>query len=172
MNPSSRFFPARKMHILAAWLTALPLAVVIATGLLLQLKKVSPWIQPPAQLGKPGDPQLTFEVMLRALRSVPLAKIESWSDVARLEVHIDRRIVKARSLNSWEIQLDAVTGEILSSAYRRSDLIESLHDGSMFGELIKYGVFLPAGCLLMVLWLTGVWLIMAPWVRRICAKRA
>jgi hypothetical protein len=54
-------------------------------------------------------------------------------------------------------------GRGLQSAYRRSDLIESLHDGSFFGgEWPRFGLFLPAGIGLLLLWISGVWLFWMP----------
>jgi hypothetical protein len=65
--------------------------------------------------------------------------------------------------NGWEVQVDLGTGAVLQSAYRRSDLIESIHDGSIFaGNLTKLGVFLPSGIALLLLWLTGLWMLWLP----------
>jgi len=64
--------------------------------------------------------------------------------------------------NGWEIQLDSSTGSVLQVAYRRSDLIESFHDGSWFGEWTKLGIFLPAAIILLVLWVTGLVLFFQP----------
>ncbi len=41
----------RKFHYWAAALAALPVLVILCTGLLLQLKKQSAWVQPPEQRG-------------------------------------------------------------------------------------------------------------------------
>ena len=52
-------------------------------------------------------------------------------------------------------------------AYRRSDLIESLHDGSFFGgDFAKLGVFLPTALVLCVLWGTGIYLFFLPYMVR------
>lgn len=52
---------------------------------------------------------------------------------------------------------------MLQTAYRRSDLIESLHDGSFFaGDWTRLGVFLPTGVAMLVLWLTGLWMWWVP----------
>lgn len=45
------------------------------------------------------------------------------------------------------------------SKYRRSDLIESIRDGSFFGgDWVKLGLFLPAGLVLLLLWFSGLWM--------------
>jgi hypothetical protein len=50
----------------------------------------------------------------------------------------------------------------LQTAYRRSDLMESLHDGSWFHPLAKLWIFLPAGVIVFVLWVTGIYLFLLP----------
>lgn len=51
-------------------------------------------------------------------------------------------------------------------AYRRSDLIESLHDGTFFGDPVKCWVVLPTGLVLAVMWGTGVYLFVLPFLAR------
>ncbi|MEM7396798.1 MAG: PepSY domain-containing protein, partial [Verrucomicrobiota bacterium] len=62
----------------------------------------------------------------------------------------------------WEIQVDHQTGEVLGYAYRRSDLIESIHDGSFFHDKVKLGIFLPSAVILLLLWITGIYLFIYP----------
>ena len=61
-----------------------------------------------------------------------------------------------RGKNRWEVQLNAQTAEVLQVAYRRTDTIEAIHDGSWFFEGAKLWLFLPAAVLLFVLWVTGM----------------
>ena len=81
-------------------------------------------------------------------------------------------------MNGYEVQVDLGTGHVLQTAYRRSDLIESIHDGSFFGgDWTKLGLFLPAGLTLLLLWLGGLWMFWVPfgakWKRaRVPPKRA
>jgi len=53
--------------------------------------------------------------------------------------------------NNWEIQIDTQSGTILQQAYRRSDIIESIHDGSWFHDKVKLWIFLPTGIVLLIL---------------------
>lgn len=148
----------RKLHRWGALVSALPVLVVLVTGLFLQLKKDWAWVQPPTQAGSISAPALPFDRVLEAARAVPEAEVASWDDIDRLDVRPGKGVVKVRCVNRWELQLDAATGELLSSTLRRSDLIESLHDGSWFGDGIKLWVFLPAAAVLTGLWFTGVYL--------------
>lgn len=152
----------RKLHRWGAILAATPVLVILVTGLLLQLKKEVSWIQPPTELSATPGLSLSFDEILAAARQVPEAGISTWADVDRLDVRPGRGIVKVRGNNRWEVQLDATTGEVLASKYRRSDLIESLHDGSWFHDRAKLWLFFPAAVILLGLWFTGIYLWFLP----------
>lgn len=143
-------------------MVALPFLVVIATGLLLQLKKQLPWIQPSEQKGVAGAPLVSMETIMASARSVPEAQISEWEHVDRLDVRPAKGLIKVIGISRWELQLDAASGEVLQTAYRRSDLMESLHDGSWFHPLMKLWVFLPSGVIVFVLWVTGIYLFLLP----------
>lgn len=153
---------SRKTHYWAAILCAIPVLVVILSGLLLLLKKESAWIQPPTARGEKGSPTVDFPQILAAAVTVPQAAIRSWEDITRLDIRPDKGLVKVHAKNHWEIQLDHRSGEILQVAYRRSDLIESMHDGSFFHEHVKLWVFLPSALILLLLWITGIYLFIKP----------
>jgi uncharacterized iron-regulated membrane protein len=153
----------RKIHYWASAAAALPLIVIITTGLLLQAKKHSAWVQPPERRGTGTVPSLSLHDVLERLREVPGMNVTSWDDVNRLDVRPGRGVVKAWLNNGYEVQVDLGTGRVLQTAYRRSDLIESIHDGSFFGgDWVKLGLFLPAGITLLLLWLGGLWMFWVP----------
>jgi uncharacterized iron-regulated membrane protein len=152
----------RKLHRWGAIAVALPFLVVIASGILLQLKKQLAFVQPTEQKGTPGAPALTMDAILAAARAVPEADITDWADIDRLDVRPGKGLIKVVTKASWELQLDGTSGAVLHSAHRRSDLIESLHDGSWFHPLAKLGVFLPSGILVFTLWVTGIYLFLLP----------
>ncbi len=162
---------SRRLHRWGAILCAVPALLVIATGLLLQLKKDAAWIQPPTMRGVGSEPVLGFDAILAAAAAVPQAELVGWEDNDRLDVRPSRGVVKVRARNHWEVQIDAETGEVLQSRYRRSDLIESLHDGSFFGDAAKLWIFLPSGAILLGLLLTGMYLWALPVVLRPRARR-
>ncbi|MBK9384095.1 MAG: PepSY domain-containing protein [Planctomycetes bacterium] len=162
----------RKVHRLGAIAIALPLLCVLVSGILLQVKKELPWVQPPTQRGTPLAMELGLPRVLEILGRIPEAQVRSWSDVERIDVHPKRGILKAICANRWEVQLALADGAILHSAHRRSDLIESLHDGSFFGEAVKLGVFLPSALVLLVLWISGIYLWWLPHAARRRKARA
>jgi uncharacterized iron-regulated membrane protein len=152
----------RKIHHWGSIVIALPVAIVLVTGVLLLLKKDLGWIQPPTIKGEQKGLALEFDQILAIARTVPDAGIETWADVDRLDVRPNKGMLKVRAETRWEIQIDAITGAILQVAYRRSDLIESIHDGSFFGDYAKLWVFLPSALVLIGLWITGMVLFFHP----------
>jgi hypothetical protein len=144
----------------------MPALVIIGSGVVLQLKKDVHWIQPESQRGSEGPPQISFEDILAAARSVEAAEIDGWEDIDRLDVRPDRGMLKIRSLNRWEIQIDTASAEVLQVALRRSDLIETIHDGSFFHDNIKLWIFFPTAIILLFMWLTGVYLFVVPFLAR------
>ena len=156
----------RVSHRWGSIIALLPLMIIIASGIILQLKKVSPYIQPPTQHGAGTSPAIGFELILEVAKTVPEAEIQSWEDVDRLDVRPGEGVVKVRCKNRYEVQIDTETAEILHVAVRRSDLIESIHDGSYFNDHFKLWVFLPAGIVLAMLVITGIYLFLLPYLVR------
>jgi len=161
----------RKVHYWASAIVAIPLLVIICSGLLLQAKKQSAWVQPTERLGTGKVPEISFDDVLERVKQVSGMHVTGWDDVNRMDVRPGRGVVKVWLHNGYEVQVDLGTGEVLQVAYRRSDLIESIHDGSFFGgDWTKLGLFLPTGVTLLLLWLGGVWMFWVPfWAKR---KRA
>lgn len=149
---------SRKLHYWGAIICALPIIVVLCSGVLLQVKKQSAWIQPPTIKGSTSVPTMSMEQIFSTVRLVPEIAVSSWDDIDRIDLRPAKGVVKVRGRNQWEVQLDHNNGKVLLVAYRRTDLIESLHDGSFFHSQAKLGVFLPAAVVLTVLWLTGMYL--------------
>ncbi len=156
----------RKIHRWGAIIIALPFLIVLVSGLFLQLKKDVSWIQPESKEGISTIPSISFEEILQAARSIPQAEIVSWEDINRLDVRPDKGMVKVRANNHWEIQVDTQTGQVLQAEYRRSDIIEAIHDGSWFHEGAKLWIFLPTGIIVTILWITGIYMFFVPYIAK------
>lgn len=148
----------RKVHHWGSLICALPILIVIISGLLLTFKKQSDWIQPPTIKGQSSSPIISFDKILDITKTIDKAEINNWSDIDRLDVRPSKGIVKIRANNRWEIQIDSQTGNVINSAYRRSDLIESIHTGGFFHDYVAFGLFFPASVILLILWITGLYL--------------
>jgi hypothetical protein len=146
---------SRVLHRWGSIIALLPITIIIVSGIVLQWKKVSPCIQPPTQRGAGTEPAIGFERILEVARTVPEAEIQSWEDVDRLDLRPGKGVVKVRCKHRYEVQIDTETAEILQVAFRRSDLIESIHDGTYFNDHFKPWVFLPAGIGLAMSVITG-----------------
>lgn len=165
----------RRIHYWAGFAVALPILVMIGSGLLLQVKKHWTWVQPVEHRGTGKAPAIDLEGILASVKSVQEMNVRSWDDVNRLDVRPGRGMVKVWLQTGWEVQVDLGTGRVLQTAYRRSDLIEAIHDGSFLaGEWTRLGVFLPAGLVLLLLWISGLWMWWVPFAakRRSRAHRA
>ena len=164
----------RQVHYWLSLGVFLPASIIFIAGVMLMLKKEVSWIQPPTSKGVVSEqlPQISFEAMLNASRLHPEVQINEWSDIDRIDVRVGKGVAKIRANSGWEVQVDTNTGEVLNVAYRRSDIIEQIHDGSFFSEGVKLFVFLPTGILLIIMWGTGVYLFLLPRVRKWQKARA
>lgn len=104
----------RRLHRWGAIAVALPFLLMLATGLLLQVKKQVHWVQPPEQRGRAMAtvPALSMTDILSRAREVPEAGIRSWADIDWLDVRPSKNILKVVSLTRWEIHLELATGEV------------------------------------------------------------
>ncbi|MEL6380242.1 MAG: PepSY-associated TM helix domain-containing protein [Pseudomonadota bacterium] len=176
----------RDVHHWASIVVALPLIVMIGAGLLLMVKKEIDWIQPPTQkgsviavqsIGADAGSLQSLDELVEAARTARPESFTDWGDLERIDIKPKKGVAKIISKDRWEVQVDLVSGTVLQTAYRRSDLIESIHDGSFFAKGAKLWIFLPAGLVLFGLWLTGLYLFFLPhyklWQkRRLNAARA
>lgn len=154
----------RQIHYWLSLAVFVPAAIMFVAGGFLMLKKEIEWIQPGTERGvvEAQLPQTSFDEMLAAAREYPEAEIAEWSDIDRIDVRVEHGIAKLRGNSGWEVQVDTSTSEVLKVAYRRSDIIEQIHDGSFFADWIKLYVFLPTGILLIIMWGTGGYLFLLP----------
>jgi CubicO group peptidase (beta-lactamase class C family) len=157
---------SRRLHRWGAVAVGLPFLVVICSGLLLQVKKQVTWVQPPEQRTAVPVPSVPWETVLAAAQALPQAEVKTWEDIDRVDVRPSKGILKVITKSRWELQLALADGTVLQTAYRRSDFIETLHDGSFFGDAAKLWIFLPAGVVVFGLWLTGLYLWLLPWLTK------
>lgn len=149
------------------------LLLIAVTGFLLLLKKEFAWIQPPTREAGPATMRypLDFlpihEAWVR-LQAVDHPAFQGPDDIDRIDVRPDARVFKFRSKHDHaEIQVHAVTGEVLGTGTRTSDWLETLHDGSWLGKPV-HDIWMPLVAIgVAFLSLSGVWL----WIRPILSRR-
>jgi uncharacterized iron-regulated membrane protein len=159
--------------------TGIVLGVVIlniaVSGFLLLIKKDFDWIQPPTQKGADGGVEafITNQRLFAVVFAQDHPGFRTLADIDRVDFRPGQRVFKVRSVHDHaEIQVDAVTGEVLSVDVRRSDLIESLHDGSYYGDW-AHGAMMPvtAAALLLLLG-SGLYVWLQPKYRRLRRRNA
>ena len=156
----------RSTHKWASIVIAIPFLIILITGILLLLKKEVEYIQPASAKGAFTQPTISFEQVLSIAKTVKKAEIDSWQAIDRLDVRPSKGIIKIRAKSEWEIQIDATTGEILKTAYRRSDFIEQLHDASYWQDSANLWFTLPIAIVLVLISITGIILFFLPYYRR------
>ena len=148
---------------------ALVLATTATTGFLLLLKKRVDWIQPPTRQGAAGT--IDDLISMKELFTVVLAQdhpdFRNAQDIERIDLRPGDRTFKVRSHRHYtEIQVCAITGEVLSVAWRPSDLFEAIHDGSYIAGWWHDWIMPVAPVALLVMIGSGLWLWMEPMFRR------
>jgi uncharacterized iron-regulated membrane protein len=149
--------------------------LVSVTGFLLLVKKDYAWIQPPTQLGteRPLEGLLTMEQLWRVVEEQGHPDFATPDDIDRVDVRLGKFVYKVRSEHNYtEMQVDAGSGEVLSIETRRSDWIEQLHDGSLFGDTMHGWIMPILAVSLIYLVFSGLWLWLAPILRRRSRRRA
>ena len=156
----------RKIHKWGSVIIALPLLIVIVSGILLLLRKEFSYIQPTTLKGIAITPSISFEQILAQATTIKEAKIQTWQDIDRLDIRPNKGVIKIRAKSQWEIQLDSQSAKILQVAYRRSDFIESLHDGTFFHKNANLWLMLPNAIILLILSITGLLLFFYPYYKK------
>lgn len=160
----------RKIHYwLSLWL-ALPMALIAVTGLLLQFKKSLSWVQPPEHRQELTLPLAAWPDLLRAAQADAQLGVRDWNDVERVELRPSKGLIKLITREGQEAQFDTA-GRLLQVMPRRSDTIEALHDGSYFGDAVKFGWFATSALGLVLATLSGIWLFLEPYLAKARRRR-
>ena len=166
-----RISTVRKIHRAAAAFLAVVFVTVAVTGILLGWKKNSyGYIHPDSYQG--STPDLRDWLPLDSLKTIALQVLRDSinpglrTEINRIDARPDKGMVKFIFEYHYNgIQLDAATGRVLHMERRRSDLIEDIHDGSVFdklmglaGEQVKLVYTTVSGISLLVFTVTGIWI--------------
>jgi len=156
----------RTLHKWISIVIAIPLLVIFVTGVLLLVKKEFSVLQPPTMKGQEQTPTIAFNQILTIVQSVKDVEVNSWQDIDRLDVRPNKGIIKIRTNNRLEIQLDASSGKVLHVAQRNSDLIESIHDGTFFEKNANLWLMLPVAIASIIMLITGVIMFLLPYLKK------
>ena len=77
---------------------------MVSSGIMLQLKKQSNWIQPNVEVTSSSKP-IMLQSYLDAVSSVKEANISSWDDIERIDIRPDKGIAKIKSKTIGKFKL-------------------------------------------------------------------
>ena len=166
MKPYKFFWEAHK------WIGIVLSVILInisVTGLLLLEKKNVEWIQPGTRKGQEGPPAdfVSIQTALESVLDCNHPDFATLDAVDRIDIRPDKRVYKVQSKTNYaEIQVDAITGDVLHIADRKSDLLEQLHDGSYFGTWMHSSIMPLVAVANVILAVTGLYLWLGPKFRK------
>jgi len=142
---------SRKYHRIVSLIIALPFAIVLVTGLLLQIRQDVEAIQPKTVQMKEinGKPLLSFE-------EIQIASGVPFKDLDQIIFRPQKFHLSLRLKDGRELQIHPQTGEILKSAPRLTGILIDIHQGSFFTQWGQYFIFLPAGIGVLFLLISGL----------------
>lgn len=152
----------RVVHYWVSLAVLLTGGLVAVTGILLLLKKDVDWLQPPVVAASDaGAAEVGVDAIFDAASDAAATPL-SWSEIDRIDVRPSDGIAKVITDNALEYQVDLYTLEVLSIGHRGADIIEKIHDGTFFSDIVKYIIMLPSGAALLILWVSGIYLFFLP----------
>lgn len=166
---------SRALHRWIGLIASLFLIFIAFTGIMLSLKERVDWIRPfnerGAEFASLAD-VISVEVAAESALSAGMQHLSSVEDIGRFEFHVNRNLYKIHSRDGYdEVQICAVTGDVLRTGVRRDQMFEDWHDLSAFGQ-IWYDYLLPLiGVALIGLGASGIYMFFVPVFRRIQFRR-
>jgi len=160
----------RSIWLLHRWLgvtAGIVLLLTSITGILLLVKKDYAWIQPETMACEEGgiEDLQPLSKVCEAVFALGLPQFQTEADIARIDFRPGKRLHKVISKHDYlEVQVCAVSLKTSGPKERRSDWLESLHDGSWFGDFAHDRVMPLVAMILMflassgyVMWLFPKW---------------
>ncbi len=147
--------------------------IVASTGILLAVRKDFHQLQPVQQEGvRAGLSDRPISGMLKAVNARSGFERITAEDLDRIDIRPGDGVAKVILKDRTELQVDIHTLQVLQVGYRTSDLLEQIHSGTIVGDWGKYVLSLPTGIGLLLLWATGIYLFVLPFMARSRQKKA
>jgi uncharacterized iron-regulated membrane protein len=163
----------RNLHKWAGLVACLFLMVISFSGFFLAIKGKVDWMRPKTQTGSDSGALIGVNSVMESAFGAGVGELKDEGDVDRLEFHAEDRVWKVLSKDGYrEVQVDGVTGKVLSVGVRNDQMFEDIHDLSFFAKFWhEWGLPLVAA-LLFCLSVSGVVLFFVPVIRRWKFKRS
>jgi uncharacterized iron-regulated membrane protein len=161
---------SRKLHKWISVFACLFLVLISGTGLFLGLKSKLAWVRPPTMEGTAVETEadiISIDAAMESAFTAGYAELAEPGDVDRMEYRPKDNLFKVTSKDGYrEVQVDAGTGEVLSTGQRNDQLMEDLHDLSFFGDALHDWILPVVAVGLFVLGVTGIVMFWTPVFRR------
>ena len=150
----------RKYHRRLSVIFAVPVLIVVVTGILLILRSKLGFIQSPA----PKVESVAIE-KVRPVAEV-IERLKSYQvndgDISSIIFKPSKNLYSVRTKDYREFFLHPETLEVLRVGPKMSTLLIQLHEGSYFSKKVRDYVFFPSSLVLLFLWVTGMILFIRP----------
>lgn len=132
----------------------IPVIFVMVTGIILQIRKPVDLIQPTLRYGVAVyQPTATLESILESVKAIPQMHVSGWKDIQLFDLRPKEGTIKVRTFTEMEAQVDAKTGAVLNVQKRWNDIIERIHEGSVWE--LRTSIFLISGTFMFILAMSG-----------------
>lgn len=147
------------------------LILIGITGFVLALKDSLPSVKPSSAKSKMEVDAKAFVAPIIAIESAIAhgnPNLKSVDDLDRVEIHASKGIYKLITSKGFaEIQVDAMSGEVLKTGIRNDQLFENIHDLRFFHPSLRTYVLPVVAVMLVTLGGTGLSIYITPiWRRR------
>jgi uncharacterized iron-regulated membrane protein len=140
----------RALHRKLSLYTFIPLGIILVSGIVLQLRNQFEWIQPSLIETKADQsPLLAPQALIQKLNL-------NEKEIEQIIYKPSKNNASVRLKSGEEIQLNAQTGDVLKRAIRRTNLLIDIHQGSILGPFGQYGIYLLTGLGMIILYMTGL----------------
>ncbi|MFM9874036.1 MAG: PepSY domain-containing protein [Fimbriimonadaceae bacterium] len=160
----------RNLHKWAGLVACLFLMVISFTGFFLAIKGKVGWMRPDTKSGVGyglAADLLPVGFVMDSAFAAGFPELAEEKHIDRMEFRAEEGVWKVLSRDGYrEVQVDAVTGKILSKGQRNDQLFEDIHDMSFFATFWHEWGLPVVGFLLFWLSLSGVVMFFVPVVRR------
>lgn len=143
----------KKSHRVVALTITTPLLMIVLTGVVLQVRNSSEYLQP--SLIENGNRPPSAIIPLEAL-----LKKYGEKNIDQIIYRPKKNLILVRHHSGLELQLDPTSGAILKEGVRRTNFLIELHQGSWLGRVGQWGIHLLTG--LGLLYLIGSGLVIYP----------
>lgn len=163
---------SRKVHKWAGLILSVVFMFVALTGLLL-IFYTPLGLGTPLKTGTKADlsQSVTIDKVVSTTTSQGLPGVTSIEDIFRIEWTPSENVYRVRLANNQEVQIDASTGEVLSTKPDYTGLLISLHDGYFFGNWYRYSALTLAGVSLILLSFSGYCMVGYPLYKHLVARK-